>query len=336
MILIDAVFINNSGGKVLLDYLIEQLELTDLEIYYLLDLRVRGGHPQIKDSNKVHYLQGSFLKRHRFYRRFGYCFTKVLCLSNLPPSIKIDAQVFTYFHNLLFLKMPQELSIFERFAIRAKSFIIQASKKNTNVWLVQSHQVSSILSRRWRLLGDKEVMIIPFYPRLESSIEETRQRDRFIYASTGAKHKNHKRLLKAFSVFYKKHRLGELHLTLGPEFQELINMIKSLQEEGVPIVNHGFAERSDLARLYNLCEYTVYPSLAESFGLGVIEAIDNGCKVIGADLPWIYAVCKPSGLFNPLSVEEMVAAFEKAAFTNLEVSEKLLNNEITNLIKLLD
>ena len=37
MILIDALYINNGGGKVLLDYLVEHLEVTNLPIYYLLD-----------------------------------------------------------------------------------------------------------------------------------------------------------------------------------------------------------------------------------------------------------------------------------------------------------
>ena len=37
MILIDAVYINNSGGLVLLNYLIDTLESTNLKVYYLLD-----------------------------------------------------------------------------------------------------------------------------------------------------------------------------------------------------------------------------------------------------------------------------------------------------------
>ena len=35
MILIDALYVNVSGGKILLDLLIEELEKKDLEIFYL-------------------------------------------------------------------------------------------------------------------------------------------------------------------------------------------------------------------------------------------------------------------------------------------------------------
>ena len=47
MILIDALFINDGGGKILLDYLIVQLKKSDLDIYFLLDDRIIGNHPGI-------------------------------------------------------------------------------------------------------------------------------------------------------------------------------------------------------------------------------------------------------------------------------------------------
>ena len=37
MILIDALHINNSGGKILLDYLIKSIEKSNIEVFYLLD-----------------------------------------------------------------------------------------------------------------------------------------------------------------------------------------------------------------------------------------------------------------------------------------------------------
>ena len=36
MILFDAVFINNGGGKILLDYLIDEIEKQNIELTYLL------------------------------------------------------------------------------------------------------------------------------------------------------------------------------------------------------------------------------------------------------------------------------------------------------------
>ena len=52
-------------------------------------------------------------------------------------------------------------------------------------------------------------------------------------------------------------------------------------------------DRLTLQKEYLSSEFLMFPSLTESFGLGLIEAIECGCKVIGADLPYTYEVCEP-------------------------------------------
>ena len=47
MLLIDAIYINTGGGKILLDYLIEELEKTDKQIFYLLDKRIQKENLQM-------------------------------------------------------------------------------------------------------------------------------------------------------------------------------------------------------------------------------------------------------------------------------------------------
>lgn len=82
MILLDAVFINNGGGKILLDYLINEIEKQDIELIFLLDERVKGNHAEIK-TNKVIYIEGSFFQRHFFFKKNKNNFTKVICFGNL-------------------------------------------------------------------------------------------------------------------------------------------------------------------------------------------------------------------------------------------------------------
>ena len=96
MILVDALYINSGGGKVLLDYLIQELEKTDKKIYYLLDNRIKDNIQQIKDTNKVLYLPASFNKRHLFYKENKNLFSTVLCFGNLPPNIKIKNATVLY------------------------------------------------------------------------------------------------------------------------------------------------------------------------------------------------------------------------------------------------
>jgi glycosyltransferase involved in cell wall biosynthesis len=75
--------------------------------------------------------------------------------------------------------------------------------------------------------------------------------------------------------------------------------------------------------------------LAESFGLGLVEAINCGCKVIGADLPYTYAVCKPSIVFNPLEVDSIVSALCLSLQDNIPPSQAIVKNQIQNIIEIL-
>ena len=56
MLLIDAIYINTGGGKILLDYLIEELEKTDKQIFYLLDKRIEKEKYVVKSTNVILYL----------------------------------------------------------------------------------------------------------------------------------------------------------------------------------------------------------------------------------------------------------------------------------------
>ncbi|MDP2455205.1 MULTISPECIES: glycosyltransferase [unclassified Kaistella] len=153
--------------------------------------------------------------------------------------------------------------------------------------------------------------------------------------SNGGTHKNHNNLIDAFCVYYDKKKKGILHITISDEYPELLSIIKNKIDKGYPIVNHGFIPRNELFEIYNSNHYLIFPSLTESFGLGIVEALENGCKVIGADLPYTHAVCKPSITFDPLDVSDMERAFIESQSEHVKDTEQLVFNRIDDLINLL-
>lgn len=335
MILIDAVYINNSGGKVLLDYLIEQLEKSDLEIYYLLDKRIENNHPVIKSGNKIEYIKGGLITKHLFYRSKRDYFSKILCFGNFPPDIRMSGIVYTYFHQLLFINAPSELSFYIRFLLKLKVKVLEWSLSNSDFWLVQSDTVRKGLINRFKHIVDSKVITLPFYPPLTGRHEVVRVKSSFLYVSTGHAYKNHERLLQAFVLFYNQNKMGELQLTVSNEFDDLQKKIKQLQVLGYPIINHGTIKRDNLAAIYPSAEFVVYPSQAESFGLGIVEAIENGCKIIGSDLPWLYAVCEPSLVFDPSSAESIYLALQESIAGNIKDSRQLVFDKVEEMINLL-
>lgn len=333
MILIDALYINNSGGKILLDYLIEELEQNEMKIHYLLDERIRNNHPEI-NKNKVTYLGASLLNRHEFYKKNKINFSKVLCFGNLPPTLKLNAEVYTYFHQKLFLEIPKEIPTRQKVIFQIKALLFQVLRKNTDFWIVQTQVMKDNFLAKITKLNKGKVLVLPFYPSLKKGTIENRKKDIFIYVSSGSQHKNHFNLLEAFRNFYDDKKLGELHLTIGDEFKELKNMISKMIANGYPIVNHGFVSRDLLGTIYGKAAFSIYPSLSESFGLGIIEAIENQCDIIGSDLAYTYAVCKPSLVFDPTKIQSIALAFQLAVEKKIQPTEQLVFNEIDKLINL--
>jgi glycosyltransferase involved in cell wall biosynthesis len=334
MLLIDAIYINNSGGKILLDYLIEEFEKRQLAVYYLLDERVRNNHPEII-KNKITYLEASLLNRHKFYKKNIANFSKVLCFGNLPPSLKLNAKVYTYFHQKIFLEIPKDIPLRQKVVFKIKTLLFKILRNNTDFWIVQTQAMKNNFLSETSKLNSDVVIIIPFYPTLKKSGGENRKNEVFVYVSSGSPHKNHLKLLEAFRNFYDSNKLGELHLTIGQEFKELNNLISMMIKEGYPIVNHGFVLRDTLGKIYGKAAFCIYPSLSESFGLGIIEAIENGCDIVGSDLPYTYAVCRPSLVFDPTKAESIAKAFQAAIEKHPQPTDQLVFNEIDTLINLL-
>jgi glycosyltransferase involved in cell wall biosynthesis len=333
MILIDSLYINNGGGKVLLDYLVLELEQSGLKVFYLFDERCKGDFREVS-SNRRTFLKASIYNRYLFYKKNRTTFDCVCCFANLAPPLKIRATVFTYFHQKLFLSIPKSVSLKQHVFLKIKILIFRMFLKNSNYWIVQSKSIRDMLSEIHNI--DKEtILTLPFYPPLKIQVSNiTRIKNSFIYVSNASAYKNHKRLIDAFCMFYDRHKTGKLTLTVSPDFDVIFNLIKEKVAKGYPINNIGFVRREELATYYQESEYLIFPSLAESFGLGIVEAIENGCKVIGSNLPYMNAVCNPSITFEPNDVKSISKALEMILEPCVESTSQILFNEIDSIIKL--
>ena len=123
MLLVDSVFVNNGGGLVLLKYLVNYLESSNINVFYLFDERVKGNFNNISDSRKI-YLSSSLIERHLFYKKNKNKFTKVICFGNLPPTIRLKSKVLVYFHQKLFLKIPSDSSVLNKLILKLKQCIL--------------------------------------------------------------------------------------------------------------------------------------------------------------------------------------------------------------------
>lgn len=161
-------------------------------------------------------------------------------------------------------------------------------------------------------------------------------RDDYVFVGSYLKGvKGHDSLIQAWRMLNKRNIRPALHLTISESDTSILRKIDVAIKEGARIINHGMVSHEEVSKLYQVSKATIYPSFNESFGLGIIEALENGCDVIGPDLPYIHSVCHPSCTFevnNPDSIANAVELYEEGKY---EKSSIVIENKIEELINLL-
>jgi len=324
MILIDSLYVNTGGGKVLLDYLVKTLHRCGIDAFYLFDARCSGSYDYIPTDKRI-YMAAGISARHRFYKANKARFSKVFCFGNIPPTVKLSVPVYTYFQNLILIRQVKETGARERFMLRIKSRFISLHRRKTDYFIVQSESIKKELSEAYRLPVDK-VLVIPFYEE-HMYDNTTKIPGQFLYVSEGYEHKNHLRLLEAWKLVSQTRPELSLQLTVSPAYPALQMQISAMNAAGINITNHGSVNRTELRQLYASSQYLIFPSLVESFGLGLVEGVEAHCEVIAPDLPYIHAIMVPYKTFDPLSAQSIADAA-------LSVPHSLIPGPLTTQMKI--
>lgn len=333
MLLIDSLYINNSGGLRLLEYLLAELQKKDVHFYLLADARCHGRFDSCKH---VRYMNASLWERKKFYKAEARRFSSVLCFGNIPAPIKLGVPVYTYFHNINLLTLGEARSKKERLIMWLKREVFRHYRKNTDYWLVQTSNTAKELCEKLYEPMEK-VKLMPFYELSDEleALRSVKHGNDYVFVSNYTGAKGHEEMLKAWQLLHRQGINKTLHLTVPLECSEFVSKIEAARKDGVMIENHGFVPFEKIIDLYGKSKAIIFPSHNESLGLGIIEAITAGCDVLGADLPYIHAICKPSGVFDPYSAESIADAVMEYEKREAKKSELTIYNHIEELIELL-
>jgi len=98
---------------------------------------------------------------------------------------------------------------------------------------------------------------------------------------------------------------------LDYEKQELTKILNSIGNPGLidKIILTGYVVNTDLPSIYNLCEIFLYPSLRESFGIPMLEAMRCGTPVITSNTSSMPEVSGNAAyIIDPYKPEEITNA----------------------------
>ena len=290
MILLDALYVNNGGGKVLLDYLIKKIVEKKLDFYFLLDNRIKEKYV-FRTKNFI-YLKPTFFNRHLFYFKNKNKFSSVFAFGNIPPTIRLSCKVYTYLQNVHYVDNSlHSLSFF------LNKFIFNVLVKNSDYFLVQSVLVKNQLSKK---INKNKIFVYPFFGSRHSCEKRKINKNKinFIYVSSGEKYKNHVNLLKAFQKYNLKFPSSILTLTVSKKYKNLFKIITNLKNNNINIKNLENISHNKIFNEYKKADVMIFPSNNESFGLGLIEAAQMNMPIITSNKDYVFQIVKPSATFN--------------------------------------
>ncbi|NDC43212.1 MAG: glycosyltransferase [Chitinophagia bacterium] len=216
-----------------------------------------------------------------------------------------------------------------------KYFFIQLYNRNTDYYIVQTPHMVAELMKTGLKKADK-CLTIPFYNADKYTAASTpfseRPADQFAFVSTPSPQKNYPTLLAAWEYLHEQGHTPGLHITIDNTAPELLARIDEMKAKGIQIFNYSYI---DPRELYFKYRYLVCPSVTESFGLPLIEAVESGMKVLAPDLPYVYDVIQPSATFNPLDRASIGQAVIKAMQQALPTPAIVTHNEVAKLINLI-
>lgn len=341
-IILSAFNIHTGGGFVL----IKDLLKSNLIKVRLLDSRIK---------NKINFkLKNTFFSKReiieRVYKFHKLCFlskknNKIICLNGLPPFLfKPKAKVILFIQTFYFFSKINYFTNIKSFRfsllvflrIKLEQLWFRLGIKNADeIWL----QTPTMKKRFIKYLYNNKIKkkftikILPYLDKQSmlyfdkfNRIEKNNvKKNLFIYPADHSGHKNHTRLLNAFS---KVKRDFKLYLTLeNKKFDKLLKKINLNNDTKSKIENLGQISRKELFSIYkNKVGTLIFPSIDESFGLPLIEAALLKKNILVSNHDYHKDILSNAITFNPFSI----SSIEKTIKKFLD-KKKIINTKLKNI-----
>ena len=288
--------IKNGGGLELLLYFIEHIEKNYPNVKSIVYLDSSLKMIQSAENRQVIYMNSSFEKIKLFSKKID----NSLYFGNLPPLTKSENSV-VYFHNLYLLMplkklMKASMNFFIKYLLQ--QLYIRLFINNVNIVTCQNDDIKEKFIKKYNF---KNVQLLPFFRLCDKKVLEKNEKIYdFCYVSLAHPHKNHQRLLEACDIISRENISFSLALTIEEGHEDLIKKIKDINHKNiVKVVNLGKLPKEEVCKLYAQSRCLIYPSTEETFGLGLVEAINMNLDVIASNLNYVYQSIEPSLVFNP-------------------------------------
>lgn len=237
----------------------------------------------------------------------------ILSMQNTTPVMRPQDQNLTYLHQAIpFLEEfhPPLLTQPKLFFIKHfyYFFINFGIKKNRSFFIVQSEWLKKIIAKRMDLPLEHIFIHRPMPTDISLSDYGQNKNDSFFYPAIYQIYKNHLNLIKGFCLAAAANSSSEycLELTLDNiRFKKLMTQVGNIPKN-LHVKNCGVLTRqATLQKIIN-AKAIIFPSLLESYGMPIAEALFFKTPVIASNLPYAQELLSNNGIFfDPYDTESI-------------------------------
>jgi glycosyltransferase involved in cell wall biosynthesis len=322
-LLIHAPNIHQGGGRTLLIALLQALAFSHewTQVVVTLDKRLKLDESLTSKLTTIRVAPTLLARLHAEWllSRSARREDLLLCFGNLPPLFAVQSRVLLFLQNHYLIKGVPALEL--PFKLKARLQIeriwLRRAVHRCNVVIVQS---PSMQRRVEEVLGVKAI-VAPFVdaasPHRAPSPEKTLD---YLYVASGEPHKNHRRLIEAWINLAEQGLFPSLGLTLDPTTHEVLCkwITDKASLHALQIKMLGTLSSEQIERTYLGSKALIFPSLFESFGLPLVEAMAVGIPILASERDYVRDVIEPAESFDP----ESSVSIARAVLRHMKVPQE--------------
>lgn len=260
------------------------------------------------------------------------------CTANTAP-VRCPVPLVLTLHDIIFLRETNfKGTAYQNFGNLYRRMVVPSAIKNAQTIITVSEEEKKIIIGTGRVDPAKLVVIHNAVDERfstshsQESLREFRKKyllpDQFIlHLGNTAPKKNTPRLIEAY-IEYLSMEKGGLPLVIVDYPATLVK--KKLEEIGKQqlfdnFILPGYVPSQEMPMLYACANVFVYPSLLESFGLPLLEAMSSGAPVITSEVPALREVGGNAAMFvDPLDTLSIATALHDMLHKR-ELRDKLID-----------
>lgn len=253
------------------------------------------------------------------------------CTSNTAPFFT-DVPLITILHDIIYMEssylkiLKSSASTYQKFGNIYRKLVVPRVVKKSQKVITVSHFEKNRIGEFFGIKGNDKLDAIyngvsEHFKPVTNPEELKRVKDKynlpdryfFFLGNTDPK-KNTKGTLKAFSDFLKETGSNHKLVMLDYDEAELNKLLVEIKDTKLinSIVLTGYVINTDLPAIYAQCDIFLYPSLRESFGIPMLEAMSCNVPVITSNTSSMPEVAGDAAhIIDPFKPEEITKAIIK-------------------------